>query len=132
MNRLGLILKQSRGKQSRVQFARKLGLSYTFVRAMEHGLRFPSDKVLMEMAERLQVDPGDLLLAAYCDRSPQLAEELTRRGVELPEEDQEALAREEEADESPEADAEEASVRPAEETRAPVVRDDSIQVSRRF
>ncbi len=132
MNRLGLILKQSRGKQSRVQFARKLGLSYTFVRAMEHGLRFPSDKVLLEMAERLQVDPGDLLLAAYCDRSPQLADELTRRGVELPEEDREAIAREERAGETGEP-AEEAPAAPAaEETRAPIARDDSIQVSRRF
>lgn len=130
MNRLGLILKRARGKQSRVQFARKLGLSYTFVRAMEHGLRFPSDKVLLEIAERLKVDPGDLLMAAYCDRSPQLAEVLEQRGLELPEEDQEVLAREAE-EESDEVD-EVPAVRPSEERANPAAPDNPIQISRRF
>jgi len=130
MNRLGLILKRARGKQSRVQFARKLGLSYTFVRAMEHGLRFPSDKVLLEIAERLKVDPGDLLMAAYCDRSPQLAEVLEHRGLELPEEDQEVLAREQEAEH---ADIEEVpAVRPSEEAANPAAPDNPVQISRRF
>ncbi len=68
MKRLGTILERSRGENTRVQFAKGLGLSYTFVRAMEHGLRFPSDKVLMEIAEKLGLDPEELLLAAYCDR----------------------------------------------------------------
>ena len=83
MSRLGEILRESRGKESRVQFARKLGLSYTFVRAMEHGLRFPSDKVLMEIAQRLELDSEKLLLAAYCDRSPLLAKVLAGRGIEI-------------------------------------------------
>lgn len=84
MMRLGTILKNARGKESRVQFARKLELSYTFVRAMEHGLRFPSDKVLLDIAERLSVNPEELLLAAYCDRSPQLTSVLKRRGLAIP------------------------------------------------
>ena len=70
-----------------MQFARKLELSYTFVRAMEHGLRFPSDKVLLEIAEKLGVSSEEMFLAAYCDRSPMLAEVLRERGVELPEGD---------------------------------------------
>ena len=84
MMRLGAILKKARGKESRVQFARKLELSYTFVRAMEHGLRFPSDKVLLDIADRLGESSEELLLAAYCDRSPLLAEVLKARGVAVP------------------------------------------------
>lgn len=84
MMRLGEILRKARGDQSRVQFARKLKLSYTFVRAMEHGLRFPSDKVLREIAERLELDPDELILAAYADRSPMLARVLEKRGIALP------------------------------------------------
>ena len=84
MMRLGAILKKARGKESRVQFARKLELSYTFVRAMEHGLRFPSDKVLLDIADRLGESSEELLLAAYCDRSPLLAEVLKARGIAIP------------------------------------------------
>jgi len=84
MNRLGAILCNARGRQTRAHFARRLGLSYTFVRAMEQGRRFPSDRVLSTMAETLAVDPADLLLAAYCDRSEGLAEVLQYLGVELP------------------------------------------------
>lgn len=84
MMRLGAILKKARGKESRVQFARKLELSYTFVRAMEHGLRFPSDKVLLDIADRLGESSEELLLAAYCDRSPLLAEVLRGRGIAVP------------------------------------------------
>jgi transcriptional regulator with XRE-family HTH domain len=84
MMRLGAILKKARGKESRVQFARKLELSYTFVRAMEHGLRFPSDKVLLDIADRLGESSEELLLAAYCDRSPLLAEVLKTRGIAVP------------------------------------------------
>jgi transcriptional regulator with XRE-family HTH domain len=84
MMRLGSILKNARGKESRVQFARKLELSYTFVRDMEHGLRFPSDKVLLEIARRLNENPENLLLAAYCDRSSLLAEVLNNQGVDIP------------------------------------------------
>jgi len=90
MMRLGAILRRARGKDSRVQFARKLGLSYTFVRAMEHGLRFPSDKVLLDIAERLGEDPENLFLAAYCDRSAHLAEVLKERGIAIPEPAKEA------------------------------------------
>lgn len=92
MRRLGNMLKRARGRESRVQFARRLGLSYTFVRAMEHGQRFPSDRVLMEIAERLDLDADDFLLAAWCDRSPGLDKVLRDRGVELPSAgDEEAL-----------------------------------------
>ena len=93
MMRLGAILKNARGKESRVQFARKLELSYTFVRAMEHGLRFPSDKVLLEIADRLGENSEELLLAAYCDRSPLLAEVLSARGVAIPEGEEEPAAK---------------------------------------
>jgi transcriptional regulator with XRE-family HTH domain len=92
MMRLGSILKKARGKESRVQFARKLELSYTFVRAMEHGLRFPSDKVLQEIAGRLGANPDELLLAAYCDRSLPLANVLGARGVLIPEGQEEPAA----------------------------------------
>ncbi len=98
MNRLGRILKEARAGQSRVQFARMLGLSYTFVRAMEHGSRFPSDKVLLDIAKRLGIESGMMILAAYADRSPTLVEALEVRGVSLPAEDPEILAREAEAE----------------------------------
>ena len=81
--KLGNILQRARGKESRVQFARRLGLSYTFVRAMEHGMRHPSDRVLIEIADRLGLDSSELLLAAYCDRSPMLARVLETRGIEV-------------------------------------------------
>ena len=83
MMKLGNILQRARGKESRVQFARRLGLSYTFVRAMEHGMRHPSDRVLIEIADRLGLDSSELLLAAYCDRSPMLARVLETRGIEV-------------------------------------------------
>jgi len=83
MMKLGNILQRARGKESRVQFARRLGLSYTFVRAMEHGMRHPSDRVLVEIADRLGLDSSELLLAAYCDRSPMLARVLDTRGIEV-------------------------------------------------
>ena len=84
MNRLGTILRTARGSESRVQFARRLELSYTFVRALEHGQRFPSDPVLKRIAEVLRLDSAELLLAAYCDRSPSLAAVLTSRGLTIP------------------------------------------------
>ena len=83
MMKLGNILQRTRGKESRVQFARRLGLSYTFVRAMEHGMRHPSDRGLVEIADRLGLDSSELLLAAYCDRSPMLARVLETRGIEV-------------------------------------------------
>lgn len=52
---------------------------------MEHGLRFPSDKVLLDIAERLGEDPENLFLAAYCDRSAHLADVLKERGIAIPE-----------------------------------------------
>lgn len=82
------MLKRARGRESRVQFARRLGLSYTFVRAMEHGQRFPSDKVLLEIAGRLEVEASELLLAAWCDRSPDLGKVLQDRGLALPGEEE--------------------------------------------
>jgi len=83
MMKLGNILQRTRGKESRVQFARRLGLSYTFVRAMEHGMRHPSDRVLVEIADRLSLDASELLLAAYCDRSPMLARVLETKGIDV-------------------------------------------------
>ena len=83
MMKLGNILQRTRGKESRVQFARRLGLSYTFVRAMEHGMRHPSDRVLVEIADRLGLDSSELLLAAYCDRSPMLARVLETKGIDV-------------------------------------------------
>ena len=114
MSRLGEILRESRGKESRVQFARKLGLSYTFVRAMEHGLRFPSDKVLTEIAQRLELDAEELLLAAYCDRSPALATVLAGRGIAI-------------AAHQPEGAPEETEEEPPREGTPP-----AVQVAKRF
>ena len=81
--RFGHILRQTRGKESRLSFSRRLELSYTFVRSMEEGTRFPSDSVLHEIAAKLSLDPDELLLAAYCDRSPALTDALARRGVSV-------------------------------------------------
>ena len=50
---------------------------------MEHGMRHPSDRVLIEIADRLCLDSSELLLAAYCDRSPMLARVLETKGVEV-------------------------------------------------
>lgn len=82
--KLGTILRRKRGNASRLSFARKLQLSYTFVRALEEGIRLPSDEVLMEIAEALDLDFRQLILAAYCDRSPTLEETLRGCGVEIP------------------------------------------------
>lgn len=70
-----------RGTRSLVAFAKSLGLSYTFVREMERGNRLPSDEVTLQLAERLQIDAGELSLLTYCDRSPMLAEHLQKLGV---------------------------------------------------
>ena len=80
-NAFGSMLVAARGSESRSSFARRLKLSYTFVRAMESGARFPSDDVLLEIARQLHLDPEELLLAAHCDRSPALARALERRGL---------------------------------------------------
>ncbi|MCK6445897.1 MAG: helix-turn-helix domain-containing protein [Planctomycetes bacterium] len=82
MNRLGSRLRLLRGARSLVAFSRALGLSYTFVREMERGNRLPSDDVILLLAERLQVDSGELALLTYCDRAALLAEHLTRRGLD--------------------------------------------------
>jgi transcriptional regulator with XRE-family HTH domain len=78
---LGVYLRQLRGDQSRLQFAKRLGLSYTFVREMELGNRLPSDGVLLELAASLQADPRRLLLYAYSDRSPPLRKVLQENDV---------------------------------------------------
>lgn len=69
---LGAYLRQLRGTESRLQFARRLGLSYTFVREMELGNRFPSDEVLLALGGTLNADHRRLLLYVYSDRSPAL------------------------------------------------------------
>ena len=84
MTRFGQILRRARGHESRLSFARRLELSYTFVRSMEDGSRFPSDFVLETIAQRLNLNPDDLLLAAYCDRSPALATALRGHGIVMP------------------------------------------------
>lgn len=78
---LGTYLRQLRGNQSRLSFARTLGLSYTFVREMELGNRLPSDEVLLAMGVTLQADHRRLLLYAYCDRSPALKKVLQEHEV---------------------------------------------------
>jgi hypothetical protein len=69
---LGSYLQHLRGAESRVQFAKRVHLSYTFVREVELGNRLPSDEVLLEMAVLLPADARRLLLYAHCDRSPPL------------------------------------------------------------
>jgi transcriptional regulator with XRE-family HTH domain len=78
---LGSYLRELRGKESRVQFARRLELSYTFVREMELGNRLPSDEVLLDIGSRLGADPRKLVLFAHCDRSPSLLRVLQEHGV---------------------------------------------------
>jgi transcriptional regulator with XRE-family HTH domain len=85
MSRLGAVIRRVRGDEPRAKFARRLGLSYTFVRAMEAGFRLPSDKVLLDIANILERDASEFLLAAWCDRSPELGEVLLRLGVPVPE-----------------------------------------------
>jgi transcriptional regulator with XRE-family HTH domain len=74
---LGACLRDLRAGQSRLKFAKQIGLSYTFVREMELGNRLPSDEVLFTIASRLSTDPRRLVLCAYCDRSPALRIVLT-------------------------------------------------------
>ena len=47
------------------------------MRSLEEGLRYPSDDVLVGIANRLDLDPKELILEAYCDRSPILREAIT-------------------------------------------------------
>ena len=79
--RLGSLLRARRGTESRLSFVKKLRLSYTFVRSIEEGLRLPSDQIVAQIADSLDLDPEELLIAAYCDRSEPLARALARRGV---------------------------------------------------
>lgn len=76
--RLGRILEEWRGDRPRTHLARFLGMSYTFVKSMEGGTRFPSDRELLRIARKLRLDPDELLIAAYSDRSPALAAALER------------------------------------------------------
>ena len=78
---LGNYLRDARAGGSRVQFARRLGLSYTFVREVELGNRLPSDEVLLDIAQRLSVDARRLVLYAHCDRSPELYKILRENDV---------------------------------------------------
>lgn len=77
--RLGRILQSWRGDTPRTELARILGLSYTFVRAMEMGERHPSDPELRKIAKTLGLSIDELFIAAYSDRSPALALALQRR-----------------------------------------------------
>jgi len=74
-------LRDLRAGQSRLQFAKTLGLSYTFVREMELGNRLPSDEVLLELASRISADPRPLVFCAYCDRSPALRKVLSSSDI---------------------------------------------------
>ncbi len=78
---LVVYLRQPRGEDSRLGFAKKLGLSYTFVREMELGNRLPSDEVLLALAAKVHADHRRLLLYAYCDRSPPLRKVLQESDV---------------------------------------------------
>lgn len=84
-NRLGKRLREARGDETRADFARRLSLSYTYVRALELGLRSPSDGVLAEITRKLGLDSGELILAAYCDRSERLTQVLIEKKVVEPE-----------------------------------------------
>lgn len=79
--RLGKLLRDHRGTESRLSFVKKLRLSYTFVRSIEEGLRLPSDQIVAQIAECLDLDTEELLIAAYCDRSEPLARALAKHGV---------------------------------------------------
>ncbi len=84
MRRFGELLLEKRGGRSRAEFARELGLSYTFVREMEAGNRFPSEGTIPDLAAKLGVDGGYLALLVHCDRSPLLTDHLVNQGVRLP------------------------------------------------
>jgi transcriptional regulator with XRE-family HTH domain len=68
----GRRLAAARGTSSRRKFAQQLGLSYTFVREMELGNRFPSDELVAQIAGQLHLDERRCLLEVYHDRSPAL------------------------------------------------------------
>ncbi len=78
---LSRLLTAARGGRSFAAFARTLGLSYTFVREMEAGNRFPSERKIPELAAKLQVDPGFLALCVHCDRSKFLSDYLGDAGL---------------------------------------------------
>lgn len=82
--RLGNLLKAHRGEESRLSFVKKLQLSYTFVRSMEEGLRLPSDEIIQQISEKLEIDVDELILATYCDRSSLLSQALQARGIVSP------------------------------------------------
>jgi transcriptional regulator with XRE-family HTH domain len=93
MRRFGELLLEKRGGRSRAEFARELGLSYTFVREMEAGNRFPSEGTIPDLASKLGVDGGYLALLVHCDRSPLLTDHLVNQGVRLPTAEAEESAR---------------------------------------
>ncbi len=75
------ILVSLRGDMTTADFAKKLGLSYTFTREMTRGNRFPSDDVLERIAARCRTPLVELVIAAYTDRSALLREGLRKRGI---------------------------------------------------
>ena len=78
---LSRLLTAARGGRSFAAFARDLGLSYTFVREMEAGNRFPSERKIPALAAKLGVDPGFLALCVHCDRSKHLCDYLGKAGL---------------------------------------------------
>ncbi|MBI5434392.1 MAG: helix-turn-helix transcriptional regulator [Planctomycetes bacterium] len=80
--RLGSRLRCLRGDESPAAFAERLGVEVTFLHEVELGVRLPEDEQLARFARRLAVDPGELILLAYLDRSPLLASYLAARGID--------------------------------------------------
>lgn len=81
-NRLGRRLRRLRGQDPVGVFAERVGMSGTFLHDLETGRRLPSDEVLADLAARLGIDVGELILLAYLDRSPLLGRYLAERGVQ--------------------------------------------------
>jgi hypothetical protein len=77
------MLSTVRGGDSLASFSRTLDLSYTFVRSLVNGTRHPSDPVVKKIASKLGLEPDQLLLAAHCDRSPDLSAVLKGMGLDV-------------------------------------------------
>ena len=67
---IGDIIKQARkGRFSQEALGKKSGVWGTYIGLIERGERVPSDELCLRMAEVLEMDPRNLLIAAYRARA---------------------------------------------------------------
>jgi len=71
MSLLGETVKQNRErlKMSQKSLGQTVGVWDTYIGQIEKGGKIPSDELCVKIAQTLRLDPPDLLLCAYIDRS---------------------------------------------------------------